>query len=236
MKTDKKKGKRGRPRKHPIVEKIKSDIKRGRGRPPKTPKIEGLENINYTKDLLYGEDTGKKGRGMSTWILTHPEEYNEMCKADKERLEEYKEPILHRKIRVFRFDRSIFHSFAKKFNGDIITMSYIVDTLMIKYLDKKIKINPINKTLKYYQEWCKGSPPLEPVGSNDLAQASAVSRGIPLQYKYSLIIDEATYNKFQSNNDYYPQFLINILVKMYLNEEIKINIDTKKVYGWCNFG
>lgn len=228
MKTDKKKGKRGRPRKHPVVEKIKSDIKRGRGRPSKKSKIESLENIEYI-------NTDKKGKGMSTWILTHPEEYAEMCKADRENLE-YKEPKIYRKIRVFRFDRSIFHSFAKKFNGDIITMSYVVDAIMLKYLDKKIKINPIDKKLKYYQEWCKGSPPLEPVGSNDLAQASAVSRGIPLQYKYSLIIDETTYDKLQSHNDYYPPFLINILVKMYLNGEIKINIDTKKVSGWCNFG
>jgi len=225
MKTDKKKGKRGRPRKHPVVEKIKSDIKRGRGRPSKTPKIEGLENIEYV-------DTSKKGRGMSTWILTHPEEYAEMCKADRENLE-YKEPKLHRKIRVFRFNKSIFHSFAKKFDGDIIVMSYIVNRLLEMYMSGKLKVDTRNTN---YVEWCKGSPPIEPVGSNDLAQAQAVTRGIPLQYKYSLIIDENIFNKFERTSRCYPQFIVNTLVKMYLDSEDKISIDIRKASGWCNFG
>jgi len=202
MKTDKKKGKRGRPRKHPIKIETEPAIKRGRGRPPKVKDLKNIEMVKKKEDI-------------------------------KE--ENYVEPKIHRKIRVFRFDRSIFHAFAKKFNGDLITMSYIVDKLMSKYLDHKIKIDKMDKSFKYYREWCKGSPPLEPVGSNDLAQASAVSRGIPLQYKYSLIIDEDTYNKFQKHYDYYPPFLINILVKMYLNEENKISIDIRKASGWCNF-
>jgi hypothetical protein len=226
MKTDKKKGKRGRPRKHPIVEKVKSDIKRGRGRPPKN--IEGFENIKYSKD----DTPVSKGNGMSTWILAHPEEYAEMCKADKEKLEEYKEPKLHRNIRVFRFDRSVFHAFSKKFNGDIIVMSYIINRLMEMYINKKIKLQNKNN----YYEWCKGSPPLEPVGFNDLAQAHAVTRGVPLQYKYSLIIDREVFHKFEKDSECYPQFIINSLVKMYLDSGDKINIDMKKASGWCNFG
>jgi hypothetical protein len=224
MKTDKKKGKRGRPRKNPITEKIKSDIKRGRGRPPKS-KIDGMENIDINKT---------KGSGMSTWILSHPEEYNKMCVKDRENiekreLEEYIEPKIYRKTRVFRFDRSIFHAFSKKFKGNIIEMSYVANRLMEMYINKKIKIENKNTN---YGEWCKGNPPLEPVGFNDLAQAHAVARGIPLQYKYSLIIDEEIFWKFEKDSKFYPQFIMNQLVKTYLDSDGKISIDIRKANGW----
>lgn len=200
MKTEKNKGKRGRPRKHPIKTEIEPTMKRGRGRPPK---IKNIENIKV-KD------------GKETFIE-----------------EAYIEPKIHRKIRVFRFDRSIFHSLSKKFGGDIIIMSYVVNRLMEMYINNKLKVD--NKGTNYF-EWCKGSPLLEPVGTNDLAQAHAVTRGIPLQYKYSLIIDEDIFHKFEKCSSCYPQFVMNSLVKMYLDSGDKISIDIRKAYGWCNFG
>lgn len=196
MKTDKKKGKRGRPRKHPIKIETEPVIKRGRGRPPK---VKGLKNIEMVK------------------------------KKEDIKEEIYVEPKIHRKIRVFRFNKSIFHSFAKKFNGDIIVMSYVVNRLLEMYMGGKLKVDIRNTN---YVEWCKGSPPIEPVGSNDLAQAQAVTRGIPLQYKYSLIIDENIFNKFERTSRCYPQFIVNTLVKMYLSEENKINIDISKSKKW----
>jgi hypothetical protein len=199
MKTEKKKGKRGRPRKHPIKTETEPTIKRSRGRPPKVQNLENIEIKNVAE--LPAEEI-------------------------------YIEPKIHRNIRVFRFDRSVFHALSKKFDGDIIIMSYVVNRLMEMYINKKIKLQNKNN----YYKWCDSSPLLEPVGFNDLAQAHAVSRGVPLQYKYNLIIDREVFHKFEKDSECYPQYLLNSLVKMYLDSGDKISIDIRKANGWCNFG
>lgn len=204
---EKKKGARGRgrPRKNPIKS-VENGPKRKRGRPSKTLKVKGSENI----------------------IVSTPE------------IEEiYVEPKLLRKKRVFRFDRSLFHTFAHRFNGDIIKMSYIINELMKLYMEKKIKIDWKLVSSQYYDAWSKGSPLLEPLVLNELAQAHAVSHGIPLQYKYSIVIDENVFTAFENKAEKYPPFIINKLLQLYMDEKNKVFMDKHikedKTEGWCNF-
>lgn len=151
--------------------------------------------------------------------------------------EEYVEPKILRKKRVFTFDKNIFHTLSKKFNGDIIKISYVINEIMKLYTSNKIDINHKSYSNEFYNEWCKGGPPIEPLIITEISQAQAVSRGIPLRYKYPVIIDEKTWTSFEKSSRIYPQFLINKLVQMYLDEKnskLFIDIDINKAHGWCN--
>jgi len=202
MKSEKKTGKRGRPRKNPIKP-VETGPKRKRGRPPK---MEG-------------------GRQNKTDVVARPI------------VEEYVEPKILRKKRVFTFDKNIFHTLSKKFNGDIIKISYVINEIMKLYTLNKIDINYKSYSNEFYSEWCKGSPPIEPLIITEISQSQAVYRGIPLQYKYPIIIDEKVWTSFEKSSRIYTQFLINKLVQMYLDEKnskLFISIDVNKAQGWCN--
>jgi hypothetical protein len=227
MKSGIKHGKRGRPKKvqpkvdavtpKPLEYVIKKDgveidmnqpltvdispIKRGRGRPPKSGVIKGEMNITIKPQ--------SKGEIIST--------------------EDYVQPQILRKKRVFRFDKRLFHQFAQKYNGDIVIMSYVHDRMMQMFLNGKIKIPTIDET--YYHEWCKMTPPIEPVTEKEISSDNAFMRGIPVQYKYSLLIDEDMFWRFEKGCKRYPQFISNELLKQMLNEGIEI--DTSKYREWC---
>jgi len=222
MKSTKKTGKRGRPKKiQPKVEEIitkplvlkKEDvidvepisvdtpIKRGRGRPPKSVIVNGEENIT---------------------IKPHIEE--PIIE------EEYIQPKVMRKKRVFRFDKRVFHQFAKKYDGDIVIMSYVYDRLMRMYVDKKLKIPTIDEV--YYGAWCNGgTPPIEPIVEREISSSHALLKGVPLQYKYPLLIDEEMFARYEKSCDRYPQYISNELVKRLLDDNI--NISTSKYKEWC---
>ena len=99
-------------------------------------------------------------------------------------------------------------------------------------------MDPKSYKVEYYSEWVKGNPPLEPLVPNEIAQSSAVIRGIPLQYKYSLIIDEVTFTAFEKVSQCYYPFLLNKLLQMYLEEKNRAFMDKyikpDKSEGWCN--
>jgi hypothetical protein len=204
MEIEKPKGKRGRPKK--IVTDIVKEpkVKRGRGRPSSKP-----------KDTVSGEKNIK---------IKEPE---------IEPLEEiYIPPKILRKKRVFTFDKKVFHAFVQKYGGDIIIMSYVFDNLMRLYIHDKIMLPSIDDA--YYREWCKGPfPGLEPIEEKELSTSHAIMRGIPLQYKYPLLIEEDIFNMFQKKCKIYSLFVANLLVQMLLDEKNKINIDTSKYKEWC---
>jgi len=221
MKSGIKYGKRGRPKKvnidtpkplelkkdsvmidmnHPIM--IETPIKRGRGRPPKLSIIKGEMNIT---------------------IKSQPKE-------EVVSVEDYIQPKILRKKRVFRFDKRLFHQFAQRYNGDIVIMSYVYDRLMQMFINNKLKILTIDES--YYHEWCGGgAPSIEPVVEKEISSANAFMRGIPVQYKYSLLIDEDMFTKFESCCKRYPQYISNELLKRLIDDNI--NIGTSKYKEWC---
>jgi hypothetical protein len=97
------------------------------------------------------------------------------------------------------------------------------------YNEKKIDI-PVIDT-KYYTEWFQGNPLLEPIVEKELASTNAMLRGIPVQYKYSLLIDKEMFDKFENGCKLYCQYVANELVKMLLDN--KVEIDTAKYKDWC---
>jgi hypothetical protein len=146
--------------------------------------------------------------------------------------EVYVPPKILRRKRVFIFDKRVFHEFANKYNGDVIIMGYVFDKLMRMYIDDKMDIPLID--IKYYYEWCRGNPPIEPLEEKELASSQAIVRGIPLRYRYPMLIDKDLYTEFERKcKTYYSQFVANELVKMMLNDKNKINIDTSKYREWC---
>ena len=222
MKSGIKQGKRGRPQKKidvtpkPLEVKTKdvvidakpvsvistlAPVKRGRGRPPKSGVVKGEMNIT---------------------IKSQPKE-------DVVVVDDYVQPTILRKKRVFRFDKRLFHQFAQKYNGDIVIMSYVHDRMMQMFTNGKITIPTINDT--YYHEWCRMTPPLEPLMEKEISSDNAFMRGIPVQYKYPLLIDEDMFWRFEKSCKKYPQYISNELLKKMLNEDIKIDISKYK--EWC---
>lgn len=206
MEVEKKVGKRGRPRKI-ITEPIEPVIKRKRGRPSKT--ISGENNIKMKKSSVDKE-------------------------VDDTEEEVYTPPTILRKKRVFRFDKKVFHDFVKRYNGDILVMSYVIDQLMKLYNDDKIKV--LSDKNAYYYKWVLFNPPLEPLEENDISSSNALMKGIPLQYRYPILINEDLYIIFEKKCDksglFFP-YVMNELVKILLDEKNKINIDITKYREWC---
>jgi hypothetical protein len=212
MQDDNTKGKRGRPRKTPVIkEKVDGDenivIKKGRGRPKK---LGSKEKVIIDKPL--------KG------------EIEDIIIPD-----DYIPPKIQRKSRVFNVEKKLFHKFADRYNGDIIVMSYVFDSLMRMYINKKImpKIDE-----QYYRLYCNHhpalQPPLEPIREKDIHTSHAIMSGVSLYYKYPLIIDEEIWWKFEKTcTNYYSQFIVNEILKMLLDDANKINIDITKANIWC---
>ena len=283
MKSGIKHGKRGRPKKvqpkvdvvttKPLV--LKKDsvvidmkqsvlatsipIKRGRGRPPKSGVIKGVENITIKSQLKTDSITVKpfeyiikkdgatidmnqpvsivspfkRGRGRPPKSGAIKHEMNINIKSQLKEVavstEDYIQPQILRKKRVFRFDKRLFHQFAQKYNGDIVIMSYVYDKLMQMFVNNKIKIPTIDES--YYHEWCSGTPSIEPATEREISSANAFMRGIPVQYKYSLLIDEDMFSKFERSCKRYPQYISNELLKKLIDDNI--NIPTSKYKEWC---
>ena len=212
MKSATKKGKRGRPKKV-TIQITKSTIEEP---------IIGEENI----EIVVPEIKRKRGRPAKS---TKSEEVIKSNESPALIVEDYVQPTVMRKKRVFRFDKKVFHQFAKKYNGDIVIMSYVFDRLMRLYNEGKINIPIISN--KYYTEWFQGNPLLEPIEEKELAFTNAMLRGVPVQYKYSLLVDKEMYDKFEKESKIYPQYVSNELVKMLLDN--KVTIDTTKYKEWC---
>ena len=212
MKSATKKGKRGRPKKV-TIQITKSTIEEP---------IIGEENI----EIVVPEIKRKRGRPAKVAKGEEVVKSKELMAAVEE---DYVQPTIMRKKRVFRFDKKVFHQFAKKYNGDIVIMSYVFDRLMRLYNEKKLDIPAINN--KYYTEWFQGNPLLEPIEEKELASTNAMLRGIPVQYKYSLLVDKEMYDKFERDSKVYSQYVSNELVKMLLDN--KVTIDTAKYKEWC---
>jgi hypothetical protein len=204
MEIDKAKGKRGRPRK-PVTEVVISDgAKRKRGRPSKQI-VDGESNIKIKKSIIPKEDVIE---------------------------EEYIPPKILRNKRVFRFDKRVFHMFANKYQGDIVVMGYVFDILMRMYIDNKIALPHIDE--KYYNEWWKGSPLLEPLEEKELSSSHAIIRGVPVQYKYPMLVDRDLFTEFEKKcKSIYSPYVTNELVKMLMDEKNKIVIDTSRYREWC---
>jgi len=206
------------------MEKVKGTGKRGR--PRKNP-IKLIETGPKRKRGRPSKSGKKIIEGSENIIITPTEEI-------------YIEPKLLRKKRVFRFDKSLFHNLSHKMDGDIIKVSYVVSELMRLYTENKLKIDEKSYSTDYYNEWCKGNPPLEPLIINSISQENAVLRGIPLQYKYPIIIDEFVFSAFEASaigKRFYPPFVSNKLLQMYLDENNKLFMDRhihiSKADLWC---
>jgi hypothetical protein len=107
MKSDKKKGKRGRPKK--LVLKISTPVEET---------VDGESNI----EIIAPEIKRKRGRPakLSTQVSDKVVKEKDLPAVE----EEYIQPKILRRKRVFRFDKRVFHQFAKKYNGDIVIMSF----------------------------------------------------------------------------------------------------------------
>lgn len=243
LKSKSKPAKRGRPKKDitksDVVSKVVKSHKVETIRPQKPKVVEpqkisevvvGASNIEIKHPTMSDPILIKRGRGRPARISSTPGEKNSKITTDQTVLmEDYILPTILRKKRVFRFDKRLFHQFAKKYDGDIVIMSYVYDRLMWMFINDKIKIPSINET--YYHEWCKMTPPIEPVTEKEISSDNAFMRGIPIQYKYSLLIDEDMFWRFEKSCKRYPQFISNELLKQMLNENIYI--DTSKYKEWC---
>lgn len=212
METEKKTGKRGRPRKI-ITEPVVPVIKRKRGRPPKDTVVE--------KVVIDDEDN----------IVVKKEKVGDITESEEDI---YIPPKILRKIHVLRFDKNLFHSFVNKYNGDIVIMSYIFDQLMRMYLDGRIVLD-IKKD-DYYYKWVLFRPVIEPIEDN-ISSTHGLLRGIPTQYRYHLLVDkDDIYDRYEHicyKKDIYPPYVTNELVKAFMNEKNKINIDITKYREWC---
>jgi hypothetical protein len=203
MESDKPKGKRGRPRK--IVTETQTTISSVKRKRgrPSKSPVDGENNIKIKKVAV-----------------------------EQPVIEDaYVPPTILRRKRVFNFDKRVFHMFSAKYNGDIVIMGYVFDILMKMYMDKKITLPVIDE--KYYSEWCKGTLVIEPLEEKEISTSHAMMRGIPIQYKYPMVIDKDLYNEFEKKCNRYSQYITNELVKMLLDEKNKINIDISKYKEWC---
>jgi hypothetical protein len=200
---------------------MESDKFKGkRGRPRKV--------VDITKPVI---PLTKRGRGRPSKVINGEKNIKIKKEVIEPIIEEvYVQPKILRRKRVFRFDKRIFHAFANKYSGDIVIMSYVFDILMRMYLNNKI-IFPIDD--KYYYKWCEGTPSIEPLEEKELSTSHAMMRGMPVQYKYPMIVDKDLYDEFEIKCKRYPLFITNELVKMLLDEKNKITIDTSKYKDWC---
>ena len=203
MISGKPKGKRGRPKKVVTdIPKVTDGIKKKRGRPSKLGDVKGIENIEVVDKVKSVSDEVE---------------------------ESYIPPKIERRNRVFRFDKKVFHAFAKKYGYDISKMSYVFDMLMRLYSNKTVDIPKLDE--KYYRRWWQGSPPIEPIYEKELVSSHALMRGVPVQYKYSLLIDPEIFAVFEKSCKLYSPYVSNELVKMVIDD--KVTIDMSKCDTWC---
>lgn len=180
--------------------------KRKRGRPRKYPPID--------KSIV------KRSRGR-------PKKQNSVAQD----VEKY--VPLKRDLRTYqtRFDKKIFMELVKRFKGDLCAISYVIDQCMKEYI-KNPRVMQLDKLLQ--SKWSFQTNVIkQPFSDNELTLARFVIGGVPLQYKYLIIIDYDIYSQFESasyKNSIYSTFLLNELVKLYING--KLNIITEGAESW----
>jgi hypothetical protein len=75
-----------------------------------------------------------------------------------------------------------------------------------------------------YAIWHSRTTGIEPLVIEEFARESAITAGVPLQYKYPILIDDVVMSKFQriTNGIIYYMYVLNELVKLYIDGKIKV--------------
>jgi hypothetical protein len=185
-----------------------------RGRPFKDPE-KALESKRIKKEIK--EKITVVGESVEAGEL---DEEEVILKEE----ELYIAPKIERKIRVIRLDYKVFHGLNDMVKGDIVRLSYIVNRLMQIYSEKPTKFK-IQKGENYYT-WCSKNADIEPMVITEFARESTMVSGIPLQYRYPVMIDDVTASTFENvaTRSMYHMYILNELVKLYVEGKIKVSM------------
>lgn len=187
--------------------------KKKRGRPSK---VKGLENITIKK--------GKRGRPAKSIVDTPQDEVVDISKIEEE---EYIPPKIERKMFTVRMDWKLFHELNDKVNGDIVKLSYIINNIMVAYVDSvKSGSRIIIDKSPSYTKWSTYLCGSEPIVIEDIARSKSLMAGVSLHYKYFIIVDYDVLSTFRDvvGKYCYPPYALNELIKMYLQGKIHIDI------------
>lgn len=169
---------------------------------------------------IVGEQTKTNGKPVVVESIVIPEE-------PKQRLA----------VRLFTLEKKVHDDFIKyisQFGDPKLFESYIVNELMIKYINGKIKLPEIdsNKLREYMLAY--GHVGFEPgTKVDDIDEFKAANRLIHrastsfIQYQYPIIVDIDI--KSSMNN---PSYTMNECLKLYIDNSIKIDIRDFRIKEW----
>ena len=153
------------------------------------------------------------------------------------------EPKLKLALRLFTLEKKVHDDFIahiKKFGDCKLYESYIINELMIKYIDRKIKLK-VDVALMYDYMSVYGKIGFEPTGElSELEEFKAANRLLSRktnsfihQYQYAVFVDPDVKVSIQM---YFPKYntsyIINELLKLYIKDEIKIDTRDFKLKEW----
>jgi hypothetical protein len=147
------------------------------------------------------------------------------------------EPKQRMALRLFTLEKKVHDDFIKHISqlGDpTLYESYIVNEIMTKYLNGKIKLPKADPDRLREYMWAYGHVGLEPgTKVDEMDEFKAANRLIHrtttsfIQYQYPIIVDPDI--KTSINN---PSYTINECLKLYMNGNIKVDIRDFRVREW----
>jgi hypothetical protein len=149
----------------------------------------------------------------------------------------FEEPKERLAVRLFTLEKTVHDDFIKhisQFGDPKLYESYIVNEIMKKYLDKKIKLPKPDLERLYDYMMAYGHVGFEPgTKGNEVDEFKAANRLIHrqtnsfVQYQYPIIVDIDI--KSSINN---PSYTINECLKLYIIGDIKIDMRPFRIKEW----
>jgi hypothetical protein len=154
------------------------------------------------------------------------------------------EPKLKLALRLFTLERKVHDDFIiyiTKFGDPKLYESYIINELMIKYIDRKIKLK-IDVALMHDYMSVYGKIGFEPTGKpgelTELEEFKAANRLLARttnsfirQYQYAVFVDPDVKVSMHFSK-YNTSYIINELLKLYIKDEIKIDTRDFRIREW----
>lgn len=150
-------------------------------------------------------------------------------------LEEPKERVA---LRLFTLEKKVHDDFIKfisQFGDPKLYESYIVNELMVKYLNGKIKLPKIDKSVVNDYMLAYGHVGFESgTVVEELSELKAANRLLHkpqnsfIQFQYPIIVDPNVKNSLMES----PSFIINECLKLYIKELIKVDTRDYKIREW----
>lgn len=146
-------------------------------------------------------------------------------------------------FRLFTLEKKVHDDFMKslsEFNDPKLYESYIVNEIMVKYLDGKIKVPSPDKERLYDYMSAYGSVGFEPGSTppDAMDEFKAANKLINkksnsfIQYQYPIVVDPEIKTSMLGKGDSSTSYLINECLKLYIIGQIKIDVRDFKLKDW----